>query len=192
MIERIWTAAIYEWLDGSNIQNSDLIYLFLAKQYVTANAFACLLEKFECESELEISNGSLNSLTLNLAESLLDKVTSAGSITRTSSDSDIPPIRIRHVSLYKLYTIPSHVQLLIQALFSATAGVTLQSGVGPWFPPVPARSLPVPARFPLQYHRLPTDQSALSLQSPNCIQECLHSTTSDLTCASMRNPLQLF
>ena len=48
MIERILTAAIYKWLDDSNIQSSDLIYPYLAKQYWTANVFACLFEKFEC------------------------------------------------------------------------------------------------------------------------------------------------
>ena len=125
MIEGILAAAIYKWLDDCNIQSSDLSSPTLFDD----NPFTCLFEKFECESELEISNGLLNSPTLNQTESLLDKVTSAGSIIRTSSDSaDFPAIR--HVSLYKLYTIPSHVQLLIpaQALLQA---VTLQSGVGP-------------------------------------------------------------
>ena len=114
MIERILTAAIYKWLDGSNIQSSDLIYPFLAKQYGTANAFACLFEKFECESELEISNGSLNSLTLNRAESFLDNLQNQSQdprlIQRISLQSDTPQqvcrncTLSRHTYMYKVYT----------------------------------------------------------------------------------------
>ena len=81
MIEGILAAAIYKWLDDCNIQSSDLS----SPPLFDGNPFTYLFEKFECESESEVSNhdGSLNSPTLNRAESLLDKVRSAGSIIRT-------------------------------------------------------------------------------------------------------------
>ena len=71
MIERNLAAAIYKWLDDCNLQSSDLS----SPTLFDGNPFTCLFEKFECESELEISNGLLNSPTLNQTESLLDKVT---------------------------------------------------------------------------------------------------------------------